>query len=207
MSKLAVRIDYTKVPDSELGPFTQSVYDALNPNEHFVWDATVMPAFQANITTYLNAYEKNINGKSADTIAKNVARINLLETLKLIASEVNLQGNKDVIILQSSGLTLVKERAKVGVLPKPSSFTVKSGDNSGDLLCSVSSNIHALTYNFYSAPVPTPAKISEWRLTPSSTRKMNISGFEPGVQYELKCAYQGTETQLVFSDSVNIFAQ
>lgn len=207
MSKLAVKTNYSKVTDNKLGPFSLSVYDALNPNEHFTWEVSVMPDFLAKINKYNKAVEKAINGKPSDTLAKNTARAALIEELKMIASEVNRQSNKDLVVLQSSGLTLMKERTKIGILPKPASFTVKTGDNSGDFLCLTSSNAHAFMYNFYSAPVPAPANIAEWRLTPSSIRKINISGFIPGVQYELKCAYQGSESQLIFSDSVSIFAQ
>jgi hypothetical protein len=138
---------------------------------------------------------------------KNEARVALLENLRTIGMEINLQANNDLLKLQSSGFHLAKERSKVGILPKPTGFTVKSGDNSGDLLCNVDANPNASMYNFYSAPVPAPANINDWRLTPSTNRKKNIPGFIPGKQYELKCAYQGSEDTLIYSDSVFIFAQ
>lgn len=207
MATQKVIIDYSKDTDFELDVFAQNVYTALNPNPNFTWGETVMPKFQTDITAYRAALEKAQNGTPADTAAKNAARKTLLETLKKIAIEVNLQADYDVLKLQSSGLRLTKGKSKVGVLPKPTGFVVRSGDNSGDLLCDVDAHPNVLVYNFYSAPAPAPAGIAEWRLTPSSTHKKNISGFTPGKQYELKCAYQGSETTLVFSDSVFIYAQ
>lgn len=207
MSKNHVITDNSKEVDNDLGNFAQNVYNSLNPNANFTWDASVMPQFQTGITTFRSAQEKVINGTPTDTTAKNVARAELLEKLRIIAIEVNLQANNDLQKLQSSGFHIAKGKNKVGILPKPTGFTVKTGDNSGDLLCNVDANTIANMYNFYSAPVPAPANINDWRLTPSTNRKKNIPGFIPGKQYELKCAYQGSEDTLIYSDSVFIFAQ
>jgi hypothetical protein len=207
MSKPSVLIDYSRDTDLELNVFAQNVYTALNPNPNFTWDESVMPKFQTDITAYRTALEKAQNGSPADTAAKNAARTTLLEELKKIATEVNLQANYDVLKLQSSGLLLKKRKSKVGILPKPTGFVVRSGDNSGDLFCSVDSHPNALVYNFYFAPAPAPVAIGDWRLIPSSVHKKNISGFTPGKQYEFKCAYQGSEETLVYSDPVLIYAQ
>lgn len=207
MSKNHVITDNSKEADNDLGNFAQNVYNSLNPNESFTWDAPVMPRFQTAITAFRAALEKVLNGTPTDTAAKNAARALLLEELRVIGIEVNLQANNDLQKLQSSGFHLAKGKSRVGILPKPTGFTVKTGDNSGDLLCNVDANTIASMYNFYSAPVPAPANIIDWRLTPSSSRKKNISGFTPGKQYELKCAYQGSEETLIYSDSVIIYAQ
>jgi hypothetical protein len=207
MATQKVIIDYSKDTDFELDVFAQNVYTSLNPNPNFTWDEPIMLKFHADIAAYRNALEKVQNGTSADTIAKNTVRAALIEDLKKNAAEVNLQAGYDLQKLQSSGLRLAKGKTKVGVLPKPTGFAVKSGDNSGDLLCSVDRHPQALVYNFYSAPVPAPANIDDWRLTPSTTHKKNIQGFIPGKQYELKCAYLGSEEELVYSDPVSIYAQ
>jgi hypothetical protein len=207
MAKSFVIIDYSRDTDLELDVFAQNVYTALNPNPNFTWGETVMRNFQSNITAYRTALEKAQNGTPAETARKNAARKVLVVDLKNIALEVNIQANGDLLKLQSSGLRLAKTRSKVGILPKPTGFTVRSGGNSGDLLCIVDTHPNALSYNFYSAPAPSPASINDWRLTPSTTHKKNIAGFTPGKQYELKCAYQGSEETLVYSDPVLIYAQ
>lgn len=207
MLKPSVIIDYSKVADGELDTFSESVYNALNPNTNFTWDSTFMPSFLAADNDYRTKLEKSLNGTTSDTAAKNVSRAALLKILRVVGSEVNLQANGDIEKLKSSGLQLSKSRSKVGVLPKPTGFKVKSGDNSGDLLCSVDANPNASVYNFYSAPVPAPASITDWRLTISTMHKKNIKGFTPGKQYEVKCAYQGSEDALVYSDSILIYAQ
>jgi len=207
MSKPSVITDYSKVTDSELDSFAEAVYAALNPNPSFTWEGTIMQDFSAATEVYRLRLNRSLNGSASDTTAKNVSRAVLLDMLRTMALEVNLQANEDIVKLQSSGFMLSKTRSRVGVLPKPTNFKVKSGDNSGDLLCTVDANTNASVYNFYSAPAPAPASMADWRLTISTTRKKNISGFAPGKQYELKCAYKGSEDALVFSDSILIYAQ
>jgi hypothetical protein len=206
MPKRSVIIDYSKEPDKELDNFSQSVYNALNPNTNFTWPATTMPALLTGITTYRTKLETAQNGTTKDTLAKNIAKQALADLLRGVAMEVNRQANSDLTKLSSSGLRLVQERKPVGVLPKPTDFAVDRGINNGDLLCTVKSHPDADRYNFYTAETPAPADINAWRLTSSSTRKVNISGFTSGKQYTVKCAYQGTDPTLVFSDPVLIYA-
>jgi hypothetical protein len=207
MSKSSAITDYSRETDLELDVFAQNVYTSLNPNPAFTWGETVMRKFQTDITAYRTALENAQHGSPTEIVIKNAARKVLVDGLKNIALEVNIQANGDVLKLQSSGLRLAKTRSKVGILPKPTGFTVRSGDNPGDFLCNVDPYPHVAMYNFYSAPAPAPASINDWRLTPSTTHKKNIAGFTPGKQYELKCAYQGSEETLVYSDPVLIYAQ
>jgi hypothetical protein len=207
MTKSSVITDYSKVADNELDNLAQSVYNALNPNPNFTWAANDMPDLQTGITTYRTNLDAAESGDTKDVAIKNDSKKKLAGQLHSIALEVNKQANGDVLKLKSSGLTLAKDNTKVGVLPKPMGFTVSSGDNSGDILCTVDANSDAYTYNFYSAMVPSPASMADWRLTPSTKHKKNISGYTPGKQYEFKCAYQGTEDALIFSEPLFIFAQ
>lgn len=207
MPRLDVIINYSRTPDNELVSFSHNVISSLTGNTNFKFDATLLTQFNETTTSYSNSVVKALNGTSQDVAAKNSLKGLVCECLHEIALEVNMQAKGDILKLQSSGLTLAKEPKKKGVLPKPEKFKVTSGANRGDFLCEVESNKDAFVYNFYSAPVPAPENINEWRLTPSTTRKKNITGFTPGKEYELKCAYQGSEDTLTFSDSIRIFAQ
>lgn len=202
-----VLTDYGRLSDDRIAPFSKGVKDSLTGNKYFNITPEMVTHFDVVIDDYSTKLSKAKIGTSQDVAAKNVAKEVLRDVLQEIAKLVNVQADGDVEKLQSSGFTLAKERSKKGVLPKPNNFKVKSGVNSGDLLCVVDACEDARVYNFYSAVVPTPANLIEWRLTPSTTRKKNISGFTPGKQYELKCAYLGTEETLVFSDPITIFVQ
>ncbi|WP_320052268.1 hypothetical protein [uncultured Acetobacteroides sp.] len=207
MSKRDVIINYFRMSDYELSTFSQNVSKKLTGNVNFKFDAATLTMLDERTTTYVGSLVKARSGAPHDITEKNVQKELVCACLHDIAMEVNVQAKGDIVKLQSSGFNLPKEPKKKGVLPKPTKFKVASGTNKGDLLCEVNSNPDAFVYNFYSAPVPAPENINEWRLTPSSTRKKNISGFTPGKEYELKCAYQGSEDTLTFSESVRIFAQ
>lgn len=206
MPKLDVIIDYSRTPDNEVVTLSQTVQNKLTGNTHFKFDAALLTLLQERTTDYNTKLIKSKTGTSQDVAEKNAAKTLVFECFHEIALEVNLQAKGDLIKLQSSGLTLVKEPKKVGELPKPEKFKVIGGANQGDFQFSVEANKNALFYNFYSAPVPAPANINEWRLTPSTTHKKNVSGFTPGKEYEFKCAYQGATETIVLSDTIKAFA-
>ncbi len=207
MSINKVSIDYSRETDNGLLVFAQSVYTALNPNTNFVWEATVMPAFELDIQNYRTSLNKAVNGTSADVLKKNLDRTQLLGTLRSIANEVNYQAKGDLVKLQSSGLRMVKGHSKVGVLPKPTGFKVQSGENSGSFFFTVDSHPNTNSYLFFSALVPAPLNLYEWREISSPTHSTTAIGFIQGKQYEMKAAYQGSEKELIFSDSIFIYAQ
>ncbi|MGB4775216.1 MAG: hypothetical protein WBP45_08590 [Daejeonella sp.] len=159
------------------------------------------------INDYQIKLNQSKNGSSADRATKNEAKQVIVDQLKHIAMQVNIQADGDVLKLMSSGLRLAKTAAPVGVLPKPIGFSVKSGKNSGELMFSVEANKSTTMYYFYTAPVPAPANLADWRLSPSTKSAANVSGFTPGKQYECKCVYKGSAEELVYSDSILIYAQ
>lgn len=207
MSKQSVIIDYSKESDKELDNFAQGVYNSLLANANFTWAATVLPLLLTNVTTYRTKLEAARIGTAKDITAKNIAKGVLTDQLRVISGDVNRQAAGDLFKLQSSGLKLAKIPSKKGVLPKPTGFSVKTGANKGEFLFLVDAHTDANMYYFFSASTPAPANIGDWRLIPSTTHKKNITDYIPGTQYELKCAYKGTEDALVFSDSLMLFAQ
>ncbi len=207
MSKPSVITDYSKEPEKDLDNLANGVYKALLNNPNFTWGDQTLAVFLAKAQKYQNSLEIAQKGTTHDTNVKNADKAVLLDALKTLATEVNRQAQGDLIKLGTSGFKMAKERATVGLLPKPTGFKVSSGRNSGDILCEVDALKSATVYVFFSAPVPAPDNMAEWRVTPSTTRKKNISGFIPGKQYVFKCAYQGSETELVYSDPITLYAQ
>ncbi len=143
----------------------------------------------------------------ADTIAKDEALKSLLALLTTMALTVNLQASGNKGKLESSGFTLAAVPGKIGVLAKPEGFKIKSGDNSGDVLLQVKPNPNADIYLFYSAPVPAPTSMENWRTIPSKKSKTNVSGYTPGKEYAFRCAYKGSEDTLIYSDIITMFVQ
>ncbi|MGB4776143.1 MAG: hypothetical protein WBP45_13270 [Daejeonella sp.] len=207
MKKQTIIIDYSHEADNDLDNLAQTAFDALENNADFTFEAGVLPDLQTSINDYRFKLNQSKNGSSADKAAKNEAKEVLADQLKEVAIQVNLQADGDALKLMSSGFRLAKTGAPVGILPKPTGFSVKSGKNSGELMLSVDANKNATMYYFYTAPVPAPANLADWRLTPSTKSSINIAGFTPGKQYECKCAYKGSAEELVYSDSILIYAQ
>ena len=207
MAQAKVIIDYKDVLEGELDNQGQAIFNSLTNNPNFTWANNELVTLQTLVTAYGVAYEASRNGTKANTVAKDDARKALLAQMRLMALQVNLQANGDRLKLESSGFTLVKESTKVGVLPKPTGFKVKSGSNSGDFAVEVDANSSANVYLFYFMIAPGSANINDWRLIASNKRKINVSGFSPGKQYECKCAYKGSEETVVLSDGITIYAQ
>jgi hypothetical protein len=206
MNKQSVIIDYSKLADDKLTLLTLSIIALLTGNEYFTLKAELLARLKELNAEFSKWVVKAKTGTSQDVASKNFAKGLLCDCIRELGLEINLQAKGDTLKLQSSGLTLAKERKKTSTLPKPEGLKVIGGDNMGDFLCSIDVCKDARFYNFYSALAPAPANINEWRLTPSSTHKKNISGFTPGKEYEFKCAYQGSEDSLLYSDTIKVFA-
>lgn len=207
MPKQAVLTSYSKLDDSQLLTTSQQIYASLNPNSAFKWSAEEMTLFNSEIGAFEDLLIEAKSGNAQVILRKNVARETLLNRLRLFAMSVNIQADGDVIKLRSTNFTLAKEKEKVGLLPKPTDFKVVSGDNGGELVCTVKAHAKARMYCFYFAPVPSPASFDEWKNVMSSTHKKKIADFIPGKQYEFRCAYKGSEDEVVYSDPITIFAQ
>ncbi len=207
MRKETIITDYSHVPDNSLDNLAQSAYDKLSNGTEFTFTANVLPDLLLSADRYRGKLDKSKKGNSMDVAEKNAAKKELTDKLKGIATEVNRQADGDLVKLTASGFTLAKKAVQVGILPKPAGFSVKSGKNPGELAFSADSHKNARVYYFYSAPVPAPGNMAAWRLSPSTKSSANINGYTPGQQYECKCAYKGTAGDLVYSDSILIYAQ
>jgi hypothetical protein len=207
MTTFKVITGFSRYTDEDLEIQGQASYSALNPNANFNWDEEVMPRFLTKITDYQDSRKKVVGGTAADVLKKNQAKAALAGEMHYLAVAVNQQAANDLVKLQSSGFPLVKTRSKIGPLPKPSDFRVSSGRNSGELLFEVDSNPQCHVYLFFYAEMPAPDKISDMLEIVSTTHRHNSTGFIPGKQYKCLCAYRGSNTTLVYSDPVYIYAQ
>lgn len=206
MSKQSVIIDYSKVPDNDLDNFADAVLQSLDQNVNFTFKEGDLAGLGTKTERYKETLGKTATGGTYDRTTKNLAKKDLVDVLRYLAMEVNKQADGDINKLSSTAFKLVKEKSKVGILPKPTGFKLTSGHNDGDIRCTVDANANANVYNFYYAPVPAPEDINDWRIVVSTTRIKNITGLVPGKQYVFRCAYQGTETTLVYSDPISVFA-
>jgi hypothetical protein len=205
--KNTVIINYKQEPESSLDDLAGGVVSSLTENTNF----TQMEALIERLKTALDKFrlykEKCVDGGPSDTSLKNVAKDEVINALHDIGEEVNRQANGDLVKLKTSGLRLAKTPSTKGQLPKPTGFKVVSGPNSGELVCVTEAYAEATIYLFFIATVPAPASMTEWRQIVSTTRKNTITGLTPGTQYALRCAYKGSDPNLIYSDVITIYAQ
>jgi hypothetical protein len=208
MSVNRVNISYKSLSDKDLGLKSSSIYTSLNGNTNFTFKATTLPALRTAIDDFLAKLNKSLLvHTSANISIKNIARETLVKNLRSVGEEVNLQANSDIVKLMSSGFVLSKKPEPVGILPKPINLKVVTGLNSGELLMSVDACPNCSSYCFYYGIVSESGEILKWEVEVSSKHKINVHGFKPGIRYAVKCAYKGTEAELVFSDILYIYAQ
>jgi len=207
MTTSKVITGYVRYPESELAGMAQVACDGLTGNANFVFEEGLLVRFQEHITDYTSLKAKVKNGTTADVLKKNEAKKIVLDDMHYISTEVNQQAKGDLVKLQSSGFPLAKTASPVGPLPKPTDFRVMSGRNSGELLFEVDVHERCQVYLFFFAAMPASENVSEMNKIVSTTHKRNAGSFKPGTQYKCLCAYQGSSTELVYSDPVYVFVQ
>ena len=207
MPTYKVITSYAHESDMDIEAIAKSAVANLRDNSNFVWQNGEVKTLEENFANYSASLISANKGGQVEVANKNAQRKLVLGALSVIGNGVNLQANGDLLKLQTSGLTLAKLPVPVGPLPKPTGFKVVSGANSGEFLCTVDANKDASIYQFYWAAVPAPANIADWHQVSSTVRKKLMTGFTPGTQYALRCAYQGSDPSIIYSDIITIFAQ
>jgi len=207
MSKTTAVTNYSKLSDSELLTQCQKTNKSLTGNANFKFEAERLSEFSSNILRFQDGILAAKDGGVQAINSKNIARQAVLDDLRYFGVAVNLQAEGDKEKLLTSGLTLSKDHAPKGVLPKPTGFDLDAGDNSGEIVCSVNALNSARMYCFYYAEAPAPANVSEWKVVMSTTRKKKITGLTSGKKYEFRCAYKGSEDEVIYSDLLTIYAQ
>ncbi len=207
MSSDSVLTGYVRSRDFELKEQAVSANNGLTGNASFQIDATKMTDFQIALENYSDLLEKVKTGTRLDVQLKNDAKKVLIGLMKYLALQVNSQAAGETAKLMTSGFPLVKQRTKLGQLPKPTDFKVTAGRNPGDLIFDVDAHPGCNVYLFFFSPVPGIENPKEMKPVISTSHKKKVGNFISGTQYRCYCAYQGVDDELVYSDPVFIYAQ
>jgi hypothetical protein len=204
-------MDYNKVVinlghlnDSDLDTHSGTIVRDLTPNVAFVFTGGAL----TNYTTAQNDFHNKLqliatNGPAAVT-AKDLARVVLESSFRLVAMQVNTQANGDLIKLQSTGIPLVQTGTSQP-MPLPINFTVKQGDVSGTIELKVSKPRvadHGTIFAF--TPLEdASADPNDWKIKHSNGHGLSIKGLLRGKIYLLTAAYKGLDTaDLVWAPSI-----
>ena len=208
MKKIELIISHGTLKDNDVIPFTENVLQSLTGNSLFTLTNERLDAVRARLTDYQSKLGKSKDGSKLDTVQKNESKIELTSLLDDLALDLCVQANGDRAKLATTGFTLTKDPERGKQPDKPTDFKVEYGKNDGELIFSVAACKEARVYVFYFIPAPAAqADPILWRSVASTTRKVTITGFNRGVEYDCRCAYQGSDQKPVFSDTLRILAR
>jgi hypothetical protein len=119
---------------------------------------------------------------------------------------VQFNCHNDLAILLSSGFEARKPNAPIGMLERPSNFTLENGPNPGCIKLSVNKVPGAIGYTFEYAAVPV-SETTQWVTYGIRARTHIIEGLSSGQQYAFRVAGIGTDSTRVYSDVISRYAQ
>jgi hypothetical protein len=156
------------------------------------------------LTAFEAAVAKAFNGGTADTQARDNARLILANLLRLLASYVQVTCEGDMTKLILSGFPTQKPvRTPIGVLPPPVNPVLSLGKQSGELDGSVNPLFGAYTYNWRLMP-NTPGAVP---LTAQSTASsFTFTNLTPGMTYTLTVNAVGAAGTSDWSNPANQMA-
>jgi len=204
-----IKIDFAEIKDAELSEFTQGVETGLTDNP-VIFPAP--PVAVATITTQRQDFEnklvKALNGNTADTAAKNAARVTLETSLKSDGRYADTATGSNVANKLLSGYKLSDLPNPVGELLAPDFMKVTDGNNAGEFDVDIAVVDKADGYLAAFAPEsstePNPAN---WTIRWTKKHRATFTGFASGTRYRIAAAAVGASSIVNFSNPVSRIAQ
>jgi hypothetical protein len=208
MKKPKIRIDFSKLRDSELSDFATGIVTRMMGNANFVTPAPTLVSITTIITNFDKARDKAASGSPADTSAKNVLRDSLEFNLASLGVYVQLTANGDATKMLSSGFQLHKQPSAIGDLPAPEMFKITvDNDAPGKAVLeqSVQEGVEYYLWLYHQDPMP--ADDAEWSYHISKAHKLDVSGLASGTKYWFKGAGVSTTGNATYSNPASRFVQ
>jgi len=195
MDAIKVITNFSPFADAELDKEALNAVKACTGNANFKFSGTSLADFTTAENDYHEAMGNIKTGDHQAITAKNNAREVLEKTFSAIAKQVNDQSGGDLLILESSSITLAKT-PEHHQQPQPSNFKIANSDN-GTMRVSVKKSpvgSHGVVFA-YTPVTGAPADINKWTLQPSTKRSAVIKGLTGGIHYFFAAAYKGLDTE------------
>lgn len=207
MNKSKVITSYVRYADADLDVLAGGTVKSLTGNANFTFTGTELTALTAAETAYHSKLILVATGGPAAIIEKNTARADLLTAMNVMAIQVNLQANGDLLKLQSSGLPLVKQ-PQYHSQPIPTGLVIDNGTN-GDLKVKVDSSPvgdNGVVFA-YTPATNTITDPNQWTLKPVNSHSIVLKALTPSVGYKVTAAYKGNDIdELVWAPPTTKFA-
>ena len=133
-ARVSINFSAGKFTDTGLSTKTNSILDKMDGSTVFVTPSPTLKEVDETNQKYIVALGKVENGTKEATVIKNDLRAILEGLLKQLAEYVQTISKGDEATILSSGFDITRKPGAVGMLAKPSNFTVKPGKNKSSVI-------------------------------------------------------------------------
>jgi hypothetical protein len=206
MASVKVLTDFSKVRDAALPIHALSIVEKMTGNENYPSPVPTLDEVRAAIDAYNEAHALGFNSGMEKTFIKRTKRRELEDLLQSLAWYVQAHCRNDRTILLSSGFDPRRPRGPVGVLDRPSRFSVEDGYGPGSIKLRVAKISGASSYIFEYATMPVN-DTTQWTTRVGTARTCVIEGLSSGTRYAFRVAGAGADRNRVYSDVFTRYAQ
>ncbi len=184
---------------------SSTIQDGMSTAAFFKDPPVPMP----DLLTLINTFQAGVGAAgSRDTsliMAKNDARVDLINALMQNGNYVTLVANNDVNIIRASRYD-VTSRQPSQPLAKPENPKAEEGVNLCEIITSVDGVKGARAYWHEYQPLPA-GENAQWTVANCTQSKCTIKGLTRGTEYIFRIGAIGTRGQTTYSDTVTRIAQ
>ena len=195
MAKIKVLVDFHHYRDAELDQKANFIISSMTGNAAFPDPVPDIVSITTANQEYITARRDAETGDHEKVAVKNQKRKALEDLLGKLGLYVEANGNNDEAILISSGFSLKKEREPVGILPKPTGFSVHATEK-GMIQLDLNAIKGAESYLYEYRSLGE----ANWTVRISTKSDLLLTGLESGKQYEFRVAGIGANPERVYSD-------
>lgn len=179
----------------------QTIYQSLTDNPAFPDPTPNLAALNVAIAAY--AFTLSAPPSKANTQLKKQNRAALIAVLNQLAMYIQVTGNGNAAIYETSGYSLTKLPQPVGILSKPVNFKVRPA-YTGAVKLSLTKIDGADSYCFEYTSAPLTEE-STWVSIQSSKASTIISNLNRGGQYVFRVTGIGSNPTCVYSDEITSY--
>ncbi|MFP5040443.1 hypothetical protein [Parasediminibacterium sp. JCM 36343] len=196
MTKQRIITDYSTLTDADLDITASAGIKGMTGNTNFTFTHSELTNATTAQTDYHTALAALTTGSSATVTAKNTARQKLIDTLYVLAAQINIQSNGDLKILQGTGFPLAKKGSHQ-TMGEIINFQVRRGTVAGTMELSVANpgySHHGTVFAFWNPDLgATPKDIDDWFQRSANGHSITLTGLTPGKTYSFSSAYKGSD--------------
>jgi hypothetical protein len=200
-----VNINFTRFSDDKLFRFVQWILACMTGNPHFSAVALV-----ALIATAQSAYDDfsatlavSLKGSEAQRVAKNAAKLTLLNAVKPLAQFLNFSFLGNRVVLATSGFELNKEVNTPYTLQALKKLLLIANENFGSVTAKAikGAGTKYVLMEHTTGPI---TDASVWEACPDSGATCVISGLVSGTRIWVRCTSIGYRGQKIVSAAVSM---